>query len=151
MYPHVNRSIQTFFGSHGIILKERLKTLQLRIKGMPRKKKESFSQRLLRLRKARGFSQYDLSDATGISQRMIAHYENRIKNPASNVVVRFSKALGVTVEQLMGFKSDKVYQEISRKIMKKAKLLQELAPEDQGTVIRMIDSLAGKNGIKKNR
>jgi len=113
---------------------------------MPRKPQpiETFAQRLIRFRKARGLSQYELADLSGISQRMVAHYETRIRNPASGTVLRLAKGLGVSAEELMGFKSTNLKQEIDRKTLKKVRLLSELPPKDQKTILRHIEDLKAK-------
>lgn len=100
-----------------------------------------FAQRLLRIRKAAGLSQYDLAKTTGISHRMIAHYETHIKYPSADTVMRLAKALKVSTEQLMGSKTIKIKEEVNRKTLKKVRMLDELGTEDRKTVIRMIDTL----------
>jgi transcriptional regulator with XRE-family HTH domain len=117
---------------------------QTRIEGkseMPSriKNRGPFAQRLVNLRKARGLSQVDLASKTGVSPRMIAHYETFIKNPSADILLRIGRTLGVTVDQLMGRRSVKVEEEISRKTLKNAKLLEELPPEDQKAISRMIN------------
>jgi transcriptional regulator with XRE-family HTH domain len=63
---------------------------------------ESFGKRLARLRKAAGLSQNDLARETGISQRMIAHYETNDGNPPIHTFHKLCKALEVTADQLLG-------------------------------------------------
>lgn len=66
--------------------------------------KHSQKSSLCQIRKARGFTQQELSDASGVSLRMIQLYEqkqNDINKAQVNVVVRLAKALGCSVEDLM--------------------------------------------------
>ena len=56
------------------------------------------------VRKTRGFSQYDLSDMTGISQRMICYYETSDNAPPLEQLIKISKALKVTLDELVGVK-----------------------------------------------
>lgn len=56
------------------------------------------------IRKARGFTQQQLSDASGVSLRMIQLYEQRqndISKAQVNVVLNLSKALGCDIEDLI--------------------------------------------------
>ncbi len=60
--------------------------------------------KLSEIRKARGFTQQELSDASGVSIRMIQLYEQRqndISKAQVNVVLSLAKALGCEVEDLM--------------------------------------------------
>ena len=60
--------------------------------------------KLHKIRKARGFTQKELSDASGVSLRMIQLYEqkqNDIRKAQVNVVVSLAKALGCEVEDLI--------------------------------------------------
>ena len=105
------------------------------------KKRHPFAERLVQIRKSKGLSQYELADMAGISQRMVAHYETVVTNPASNTVLRLAKVLKVSVDELMGNRPVKIKGQLSRKTMRKAKILEELPSEDQKTIIRMIDRL----------
>ena len=108
--------------------------------------KETFSQRLLKIRKVRGLSQYDLADMTGISQRMIVHYEKHAKNPPSRSIIKLAKALNVTIDELVGHSPTKIKEEFSnKKVINKMKILEQLPHEDQNTVINLIDNLNKRN------
>ncbi len=59
--------------------------------------------KLSEIRKARGFTQQQLSDASGVSLRMIQLYEQRkndISKAQATVVLRLAKVLGCDVEDL---------------------------------------------------
>ena len=82
---------------------------------MPRKKKldlstqskESFGQRLARLRTAAGFSQRSLAAEIGVSQRMVAYYEKQTVFPPTHLfplLVMALKALSVSADELLGIK-----------------------------------------------
>jgi transcriptional regulator with XRE-family HTH domain len=108
---------------------------------MPRQKQESFPQRLVKIRKDRGLSQYDLADLTGISQRMIVHYEKHSKKIDAGVLVKLAKALKVSVDELMGYKAVKNKETLDRNVVRKARMLEELPTEAKKSVLRMIDTL----------
>lgn len=60
--------------------------------------------KLQRIRKARGFTQQQLSEASGVTLRMIQLYEQRrndINKAQVNVVLSLSKALGCDVEDIL--------------------------------------------------
>lgn len=76
---------------------------------------------------------------TGVSPRVVALYETTIKFPTADIVMRLAKALEVSIDQLMGHRPVKTGEVANRKIFKKVKKLEELMPEDQKTILRMID------------
>lgn len=51
-------------------------------------------------RKAKGVSQVQLAEATGISQTMISRYENGLTIPPDEAIAKIATALGTTVEAL---------------------------------------------------
>lgn len=66
--------------------------------------KENKKSKLHNIRKARGFTQQELSKSSGVSLRMIQLYEqkqNDISKAQVNVVINLAKALGCEVEDLI--------------------------------------------------
>ena len=66
--------------------------------------KESRKSKLSEIRKARGFTQQQLSEASGVTLRMIQLYEqkqNDISKAQVTVVINLAKALGCDVEDLI--------------------------------------------------
>ena len=66
--------------------------------------KSTRNSRLQEIRKARGFTQQQLSDASGVSLRMIQLYEqkqNDIGKAQVNIVISLAKALGCDVEDII--------------------------------------------------
>lgn len=68
------------------------------------KKVATHNSKLQQIRKARGFTQQELSEASGVSLRMIQLYEQRqndISKAQVNVVLRLSRVLGCEIEDLI--------------------------------------------------
>ena len=66
--------------------------------------REKRKTKLFEIRKARGFTQQELSDASGVTLRMIQLYEQRqndISKAQVTVVINLAKALGCDVEDLL--------------------------------------------------
>lgn len=66
--------------------------------------KENRKAKLSEVRKARGFTQQQLSDASGVSLRMIQLYEQRqndINKAQVNIVLNLAKALGCEIEDII--------------------------------------------------
>src|SRR6266496_2492896 len=77
---------------------------------MPRREKEdsSFGLRLIAIRKARGFTQVQLAQAAGSTQRSISYYENDDGIPPASVVITLAKALKVSADELLGLKRPRI-------------------------------------------
>lgn len=81
------------------------KTLQENVKNM----------KLQNARKAKGLTQKELAEKTGVSLRTLQHYEQGSKDlntAAAITVYTIAIALGLTVEELLDF--DKVRNELER-------------------------------------
>jgi len=63
---------------------------------------QGFGSRLAELRKAAGYTQTQLADALGISQRMVAYYESIEDNPLVRILLLLSETLGVSADELLG-------------------------------------------------
>ena len=63
---------------------------------------QGFGARLAEVRKAAGFTQTELAEALGISQRMVAYYESIDDNPLARILVLLSKTLKVSTDELLG-------------------------------------------------
>ena len=64
--------------------------------------KETFGQRFLRLRKAKGFTQDDIAKKVNISAQAVSKWENDISSPDISILVDLAEMLGVSVEELLG-------------------------------------------------
>ena len=59
-------------------------------------------ERLRTLRAAAGLSQIELAELIGESQQNVAYWEQAEKPPRSDVLPKMAKALGVSVEEILG-------------------------------------------------
>jgi transcriptional regulator with XRE-family HTH domain len=123
---------------------------------MPRKQygETSFGERLQSIRKARGFTQVQLAEAAGTTQRAISYYETEAGFPPAPAVIDLAKALRVTTDELLGVKPPKVERidenSEARRMWKRFQLVSELPERDQKAVIRLINSLVAVGSVRKN-
>lgn len=61
--------------------------------------KESFGERMARLRQTAGFSKRDLAAEIGSSNRMVAYYEKETTYPPTHLLPLLVKALGMSSDQ----------------------------------------------------
>jgi transcriptional regulator with XRE-family HTH domain len=111
---------------------------------MPRPRStETFGQRLLRLRQARGYSQRELGDRVGVSQRMMTYYEREAEHPPAYLLPRLAETLGVTVDELMGVRPVKEQAAAPRntRLWRKLREVEKLPPGDRKAVLKFVDAL----------
>ncbi|MGH9796824.1 MAG: helix-turn-helix domain-containing protein [Candidatus Polarisedimenticolia bacterium] len=104
---------------------------------------ESFGDRLLRLRQARGYSQRELGDRVGVSQRMMTYYERQADHPPAYLLPRLAEALRVSVDELMGVRPVKEPAATPRntRLWRKLRDIEKLAPGDRKAVLKFVDAL----------
>jgi transcriptional regulator with XRE-family HTH domain len=104
---------------------------------------ETFGERLLRLRQARGYSQRELGDRVGVSQRMMTYYEREAEHPPAYLLPRLAEALGVTVDELMGVRPVKEQAAAPRntRLWRKLRDIEKLPPGDRKAVLKFVDAL----------
>ncbi len=109
--------------------------------------RSDFGARLLALRRARGLSQVQLAERTGISQRAISSYETQVSYPPIPALPTLAQALGVSLDELFGLKTSKALQTPAdlppRWLRKKIEQIAALPERDQRAVLRLINSLVG--------
>jgi transcriptional regulator with XRE-family HTH domain len=103
---------------------------------------DSFGARLARLRKERGFTQVELGEKVGMIQALISDYELDKLRPYADVVARFSRALDVTADELLGVapiaKANGVGQ--NRRFLRRIQAVDKLPKRDQDALLRTIDA-----------
>ena len=118
---------------------------------MPRqlKTRTPFAHRLVGLRSAKGLTQMELAQLTKLSQRVIGLYESRVLQPNMDVVVRLAKALEISADDLLGHKPVPTGKPIPPKVIKRAKLIDELSPGNKKTILDLIDTYHDKKNTQK--
>ena len=113
----------------------------------PMEGQESFGKRLARFRKNAGFSQYDLSDESGISQRMIAYYETSHSHPPLAQFPKIAQALGVSVGQLLGLEKTGKTKMKDTRLWRRFNQVEKLPPDQRKKIVDILDAFlkAGKS------
>ena len=108
---------------------------------------EGFGQRLSQIRRSRGLTQAELGESAGVSNRVIAYYEDDGAQPPGAMLVDLAKALRVSTDQLLGLKpaKEKTSPRAAR-LLKRLQKIEALRPADQRTVLKILDSLLASHG-----
>ena len=106
-----------------------------------------FRKNLVSYRKARGYSQQQLAQRSGLSQRMIAYYENQVSNPPINNVLALAKALDVSVAELVGeekTKHEPFAADLDPRTLRKIMQIGKLPRSERATIYNTLDALLRK-------
>ena len=115
-----------------------------------------FANNVTSLRKQRGLSQYDLADKTGISQRMISHYENEGMIPPISRLQALANALEVSIPKLFEPKTAQQTSSadltgIDPRSVKKLKDILSLPADDRNDLYRILNKMVRKNQLEKQK
>lgn len=93
-------------------------------------------QRLAKLRKEKGLSQYELADALGYSRGQVANYEQGSRRPDPQVLHELADYFGVSVDYLLGRADDprpieKLKDPLPPDIRKIARAGEKMTPEQR--------------------
>jgi len=113
-----------------------------------------FAENIVKYRKKKGFSQYDLADLSGISRRMIGHYESKGIVPPADRLQALADSLDVPVYKL--FKQPEIEQahetdlsDIDPRSVKKLRDILSLPADDRGDLYRILNKMLRKNQLEK--
>jgi transcriptional regulator with XRE-family HTH domain len=112
-----------------------------------------FSQNLIRYRKQKGYSQADLAQATGLSNRMIGHYEVSSTLPPIEKIKIIANALGIKLSQLFEDPNNRDrplldLSGIDPRSIKKLRDILSLSPEDRNDLYRILNKMLRKNQLE---
>jgi len=105
-----------------------------------------FHEKIVNLRKKQQWSQQDLCDKVGVHIAHLSRLENGKSSPSALLLNRISHAFGVTMDYLMDEDADEVTPVSikNKSLANRLELLEQLEPEDQQTLINVIDSMLTK-------
>lgn len=122
----------------------------------PRKKKpgktETLGDRIRRYRLSKGLTQTELGKRVAVSQRVITYYEVRGVSPPPELLVKIADVLEVSTDALFGRKTTKTAVAPptgNLRRLRRLKRLEELPPNDQILLLKMIGTLADRSGKRK--
>ena len=122
----------------------------MQIKGVAR----MFAENIAKYRKKKGFSQYDLADLTGISRRMIGHYETSGIIPPADRLQALADSLEIPVYKL--FKQPEIDQnpdtdlaDIDPRSVKKLRDILSLPADDRNDLYRILNKMLRKNQLER--
>ncbi len=113
--------------------------------GMKQRTIEGFGTRLATIRKTRGLTQAELGAKVGVSNRVIAYYEQDQAQPPGPLLAELALALRVSADELLGLEPvrEKATPGVAR-LRKRLRQVEQLPKADQQAVLKFVDALAAK-------
>lgn len=111
-----------------------------------------FGERLAQLRKAAGYTQVELAQELGISQRMVAYYESPHANPPANLLPKIATALNVSIDALFGKPAAKprlAKQEGDSRLRRRLLQIEKLDVAEKRQVLQLLDAFIERGQLKR--
>jgi transcriptional regulator with XRE-family HTH domain len=100
---------------------------------------EAIASRIVALRKLRGYSQKKLAEKIGISQPLLASYESGRLHLNDEMIIRFTLALNISADELLGLSANSKVESSTLRIMKRVKKIEQLPPLKQKAILQTLD------------
>lgn len=120
-------------------------------KRIPPQDTPNFGERLAQLRKAAGYTQVELAQDLGISQRMVAYYESPNASPPANLLPRLAAALGVTIDALFGRTTKRrlAKQDGDSRLRRRLLAIEKLELTEKRQVLQLLDAFIERGALKR--
>lgn len=122
-----------------------------RIELAPEQVITGFGERLSTLRKAAGFTQTELANDLGISQRMVAYYEQPDVTPPAHLLPGIAQILGVSIDALYGHEQPKrklAKQEGDSRLRRRLLAVEKLGSAEKRQVLQLIDAFIERGQLR---
>ena len=105
----------------------------------PKKPRTDFGSRLASIREEKGISQNELAQAMGVTQCAVAHWERRSISLTPEQIVKLSRALDVSLDQLFGGKNMPVRKGYSGKMRSLFEEASKLPRRQQEKILEFVE------------
>lgn len=108
--------------------------------------------RLAQLRKAAGYTQQELAEALGTTQRMISYYETQAEPPPSTLLAELARVLGVTTDQLLGLQPlKKKGRAPDNRLLRRLQQIEKMESRQKRQIMQVLDAFIEREQLKKNQ
>lgn len=108
------------------------------------------SARLAGLRKQAGITHTALAQEIGVSQRMMTYYEGPTAHPPADLLPAMARALGVSVEALLGTETAKRRTKaVDTRMQRRLQQIGTLPPEERRQLLQLVDAFIERGQLKR--
>ena len=119
---------------------------------MPKQNTEAltgFGKRLAELRKAAGYTQTELAQELGITQRMISYYEGHAEYPPSALLPKLAALLGVSTDALLGLQPQKKTKAPDTRLQRRFQQIEKMDTGERRQILQVIDAFIERAQLKQ--
>lgn len=109
-----------------------------------------FGARLAKLRRDAGYTQVELADALGVTQRMISYYETQADPPPSTLLPELAGLLHVTTDELLGVMPIKKKARLpDNRLMRRIQQIERMEPRQKRQIIQLLDTFIENEQLRR--
>lgn len=111
----------------------------------------SLGQNLAKFRKEKGLTQEDLVRLSGVAISQIRRYETDKSSPSLDVIIKLSKSLGVSIDEMVfdtatGVAANKI---VDRELLEQFEEISSMSEEEKYVVKKMLEGVIVKHQVEK--
>ena len=109
-----------------------------------------FGPRLASLRKAAGYTQVELANEIGVSQRVIAYYESETQYPPAHLLPSIATALSVSADELLGIAPKKNNKPNGdNRLTRRFRQIEKMGAKEKRQIIQLLDTFIEREQLKR--
>ena len=110
----------------------------------------SFGARLAELRRTAGYTQAELAEEIGISQRMVAYYEKQTEHPPSSLLPEIARALRVSTDALLGVAAmTRAARPANSRLERRLQQIDKLGAKEKRQILQFLDTFLDRERLKQ--
>ncbi len=111
----------------------------------------SFGKNLAKFRKEKGLTQEDLVKLSGVAISQIRRYETDKSSPSLDVIVKLSKAIGVSIDEMVfdKFTTIAVNKIVDRELLEQFEMISAMTEEEKYVVRKILEGVIVKHQVEK--
>ncbi|ACT07637.1 transcriptional regulator, XRE family [Dickeya chrysanthemi Ech1591] len=110
--------------------------------------RRAFGQRLKALRNQQRRTQKDIAARIGVQLSQYNKYESGMHIPPADKLIQLSELFSTTIDHLLRGSHDELAPISNTRLMERFKALAQCLPEEQETVIKLIDAVVVKHRVE---
>jgi transcriptional regulator with XRE-family HTH domain len=109
-----------------------------------------FGKRLAELRKRAGYTQVELAEELGVTQRIITYYERESIHPPAHLITPIAQALKITADELLGHAPlKKEPKPRNTRLQRRLEQIERLAPTEKRQVLQVLDAFIERGKLRR--
>ena len=106
-------------------------------------------EQIKRIRTAKGLSQKEVLNISGLDKAQFSRIENGKTDPSFSTLEKIARAFGISISELFATTDEiKDVNSLDKTVMEKVTLMESLNEDEKNTIYSMLDAFVGKRKLK---